>query len=78
MRDSVPEFDLRRMVIAGGDTSGRVVESMPVDALEVAHPLTRGAPLCRCHSRVSAYDGLQVALKGGQMGEPDVFTKALG
>jgi uncharacterized protein YgbK (DUF1537 family) len=77
-RDSVPEFDLRRMVIAGGDTSGRVVESMPVDALEVAHPLTRGAPLCRCHSRVSAYDGLQVALKGGQMGEPDVFTKALG
>lgn len=77
-RDSVPAFSLRRMVIAGGDTSGRVVESMPVDALEVAHPLTRGAPLCRCHSRVSAYDGLQIALKGGQMGEPDIFTKALG
>lgn len=77
-RDSVPAFGLRRMVIAGGDTSGRVVESLPVDALEVAHPLTRGAPLCRCHSRDSVYDGLQVALKGGQMGEPDVFTKALG
>ncbi|AUH65294.1 four-carbon acid sugar kinase family protein [Paracoccus zhejiangensis] len=75
---AVPQFDLRRLVVAGGDTSGRVIEALPVDALEVAHPFTKGAPLCRCHSTVVAFDGLQVALKGGQMGEPDVFVKALG
>lgn len=76
--DAVPQFGLRRLVVAGGDTSGRVIEALPVDALELAHPLVRGAPLCRCHSQFDAYDGLQVALKGGQMGGRDVFVKALG
>jgi uncharacterized protein YgbK (DUF1537 family) len=76
--ECIPLFNLSRIVVAGGDTSGRVIESLPVDALEVAHPLTRGAPLCRCHSKFSEYDGLQVALKGGQMGESDLFVKALG
>ncbi|WP_108660985.1 four-carbon acid sugar kinase family protein [Acuticoccus kandeliae] len=77
-REAVPRFGLERLVVAGGDTSGRIVESLPIDALEVAHPLVRGAPLCRCHSASEAYDGLQVALKGGQMGSADVFVKALG
>ncbi len=74
---AVPRFLLERLVAAGGDTSGRIVESLPVDALEVAHPLAKGAPLCRCHAEDSAYDGLQVALKGGQMGDPDYFVRAM-
>lgn len=76
-REAVPCFSIERLVAAGGDTSGRIVESLPVDALEVAHPLAKGAPLCRCHAQDDDYDGLQIALKGGQMGGPDYFVRAM-
>ncbi|MCE7026544.1 four-carbon acid sugar kinase family protein [Jiella avicenniae] len=74
---AVPAFGLQRIVVAGGDTSGRVLESIPVVALEVAHPLGRGAPICRCHGTEAAFDGLQVVLKGGQIGQPSLFVDAL-
>lgn len=74
---AVERFGLRRLVVSGGDTSGRIVEGLPIDALEVVHPLVKGAPLCRCHSEAPHFDGLQISLKGGQMGTPDVFVKAL-
>lgn len=76
-RDLAPRLELKRLVIAGGDTSGRVVESLPVDALEVVHPLAKGAPICRCHSADPRFNGLQIALKGGQIGDPRVFIEAL-
>ncbi|RFC62753.1 four-carbon acid sugar kinase family protein [Fulvimarina endophytica] len=75
--DLVPRLDLRRIVVAGGDTAGRVLETVPVTALEVAHPLGKGAPICRCHGSKPAFDGLQVVLKGGQLGGPDLFVEAL-
>ncbi|WP_368667718.1 four-carbon acid sugar kinase family protein [Salipiger sp. PrR002] len=76
-RRLVPEFGLRRLVVAGGDTSGRVVEALPIDALEVLHPLASGAPICRCHSTNSDFSRLELVLKGGQIGQPDIFTAAL-
>ncbi|MFY0736329.1 four-carbon acid sugar kinase family protein [Aurantimonas sp. NFXS3] len=75
---AVPRLDLQRIVVAGGDTSGRVLEASPVTALEIAHPLGKGAPICRCHSRAPEFDGLQVVLKGGQLGSPSLFVDALG
>ncbi|EAU41625.1 hypothetical protein FP2506_14369 [Fulvimarina pelagi HTCC2506] len=75
--DLVPRLELRRIVVAGGDTAGRVLETIPVTALEVAHPLGKGAPICRCHGYDPAFDGLQVVLKGGQLGGPDLFVEAL-
>ena len=74
---AVPAFDLKRIVVAGGDTSGRVLETIPVMALEVAHPLGRGAPICRCHGTEAGFDGLQIVLKGGQLGQPSLFVDAL-
>lgn len=75
---AVPRFALDRVVIAGGDTSGRVLETLPVLALKVAHPLAPGAPICHCHAKDPDFDGLQVVLKGGQLGPPDVFCQAMG
>ncbi len=75
--EAVPIFGLKRIVVAGGDTSGRVLESTPVMALEVAHPLARGAPVCRCHAPDAGFDGLEVVLKGGQLGTPMLFIDAL-
>lgn len=65
---------LRRGVIAGGDTSGHAAMQLGIHALTVLAPIAPGAPLCRAHSDQPAHDGLEIALKGGQMGAPDYFA----
>lgn len=68
--------DLRRVVIAGGDTSSHALGELGVDALTVRMPLPQspGSPLCVAHSSVPDIDGLEIALKGGQVGSDDYFA----
>ncbi|ESX50235.1 four-carbon acid sugar kinase family protein [Mesorhizobium sp. C416B] len=70
------EQKLQRVVVAGGDTSSHALGQMGVDALTVRMPLpaSPGSPLCVAHSRVKAIDGLEVALKGGQVGTDRYFS----
>ena len=70
---------IKRIAIAGGDTSGHVLSSLGAQALSAVAPLAPGAPLCRLHTNNDAdIDGLEVTLKGGQMGEPYFFLQAKG
>ncbi|HZG55298.1 four-carbon acid sugar kinase family protein [Paenibacillus sp.] len=71
----VQEAGLRRVVIAGGDTSGFVMKQLGGYGLEMLMPVSPGAPLCRMYSEDEAMDGLEIALKGGQFGSPDYFRK---
>lgn len=75
---AMADLGLRRIVVAGGDTSGRVLDHLPVKALELKHPLSPGAPICRCHVEDERHAGLELVLKGGQLGSPDLFLAALG
>ncbi|SLN27131.1 hypothetical protein AQS8620_00826 [Aquimixticola soesokkakensis] len=63
---------LRRAVISGGDTSGHGMRALGIEALEALAPTIPGAALNRAHG-VGAHDGLELALKGGQMGSEDFF-----
>ena len=67
---------LRRAVISGGDTSGNAASRLGIDALTAIAPLAPGSPLCRAHATDPALDGLELALKGGQVGGPDFFCAA--
>ena len=67
---------LSRAVISGGDTSGNAASLLGIDALTAIAPLAPGSPLCRAHSTDPALDGLEFALKGGQVGGPDFFCAA--
>ena len=67
---------LRRAVIAGGDTSGHATLGLGIDALSAAAMLAPGAPLCRAHAETPGRDGLELALKGGQIGADDYFSAA--
>lgn len=69
---------LRRVIVAGGDTSGRILARLPIDVLEATTPLAPGSPLCRAYSEAPAFDRLELALKGGQVGGADLFVKATG
>ncbi|RWO80659.1 MAG: four-carbon acid sugar kinase family protein [Mesorhizobium sp.] len=75
LRELTIEQKLQRVVIAGGDTSSHALGQMGVDALTVRMPLpaSPGSPLCVAHSRVKAIHGLEIALKGGQVGSDDYF-----
>jgi uncharacterized protein YgbK (DUF1537 family) len=64
---------VRRVLIAGGDTATHSVKHLGLDALTFAAPLAAGVPLCRGHAS-SPIDGLELALKGGQIGPPDFFA----
>ncbi|TIR63169.1 MAG: four-carbon acid sugar kinase family protein, partial [Mesorhizobium sp.] len=37
-------------------------------------PASPGSPLCVAHSSIAAIDGLEVALKGGQVGTDRYFS----
>jgi uncharacterized protein YgbK (DUF1537 family) len=68
---------LRRLILSGGDMSSLITQQLAPDALLIAARLAPGAPLCRVVSQAPHLRHLQIALKGGQMGQPDYFVKAL-
>lgn len=72
-RDIVHRAALRRVLFAGGDTSSHGVAQLGIDAITWAAPIERGAPLVRAHAEDPAIDGLELVLKGGQMGGEDFF-----
>jgi uncharacterized protein YgbK (DUF1537 family) len=69
---------VRRAGVAGGDTSSRAVAALEIAALSHAGDLAAGAALCRTHAPGSPLDGLELMLKGGQMGGADVFERLVG
>ncbi|WP_347304591.1 four-carbon acid sugar kinase family protein (plasmid) [Croceibacterium sp. TMG7-5b_MA50] len=66
---------LPRVLFAGGDTSSHGVAQLGIDALTWAAPVERGAPLVRATAADPVVDGLQLVLKGGQIGEADFFER---
>ncbi len=69
----VTTADIRRVAIAGGDTSGHALAGLGVSALEAEVELAPACAISRAMSRDPRIDGLEVALKGGQMGPVDFF-----
>jgi uncharacterized protein YgbK (DUF1537 family) len=68
---------VRRLVIAGGDTSGCAARELGIEAVEMIAPLSPGAPLCRAYAPGSPCDGMEISFKGGQIGREDYFGMAL-
>lgn len=68
---------LSRVVIAGGDTSSHALQQLGVFALTTRLPLreTPGSPLCTAHCEQAGFSNLQIALKGGQIGTANYFSK---
>ena len=59
-----------RLISAGGETSGAVVEGLDLTALEIGPEVDPGVPLIR------ARETLVLALKSGNFGLPDFFARA--
>jgi uncharacterized protein YgbK (DUF1537 family) len=73
-RLTAKQTNLRRIIIAGGDTSSYAARAMGIEAVEMIAPLSPGAPLCRAYAPNSPVDQLQLVFKGGQVGKEDFFN----
>ncbi|WP_282396034.1 3-oxo-tetronate kinase [Pseudomonas sp. PS01298] len=67
------EQGVRRFVIAGGETSGAVVKALGVNLLQIGAQIDPGVPA----TVSSSAEPLALALKSGNFGGRDFFTKAL-
>jgi uncharacterized protein YgbK (DUF1537 family) len=69
------EAGVRRLVIAGGETSGAVVDRLAIPGFLVGPEIAAGVPVLRA---VGARGGeMLLALKSGNFGGPDFFGDAL-
>ncbi len=66
---------VRRLVVAGGETSGAVVDRLRIPGFLVGPEIAAGVPVLRA---VGAKDGeMLLALKSGNFGGPEFFSDAL-
>jgi uncharacterized protein YgbK (DUF1537 family) len=66
------EGGTRRLVVAGGETSGAVVSALGLDALAIGPEIDPGVPVLTTPDAT-----LALALKSGNFGAEDFFAKAL-
>jgi uncharacterized protein YgbK (DUF1537 family) len=71
--EAAAQTTVKRIVIAGGDTSSYAARAMGIEAVEMIAPLVPGAPLCKATAPGSPINGLEVNFKGGQVGGEDYF-----
>ncbi|MBA2961964.1 MULTISPECIES: 3-oxo-tetronate kinase [Ramlibacter] len=67
------ERGVRQLVVAGGETSGACVQALGIRQLQIGAQIDPGVPWC--HARVAG-GGLHLALKSGNFGGSDFFTRA--
>ncbi|RDI59099.1 3-oxo-tetronate kinase [Microvirga subterranea] len=69
---ALPAAGFTRIIVAGGETSGAVVNALDVKALSIGPEIDPGVPW----TRTLAGTDLALALKSGNFGAPDFFLKA--
>ena len=69
---------MRRIAIAGGDTSTLATTALGFWGLAYHGLAARGSTICRGRSDDSERDGMLLLLKGGQMGDEQVFETFAG
>ena len=66
---------MRRLGIAGGDTSSIGVQALDLWGLSHAGTIAPGVALCHGQGDDPALHGVEIMLKGGQMGAPDLLAQ---
>ena len=77
---------VRQIIIAGGETSGACVQALGVSQMQIGPQIDPGVPWCHAKFHIAANEpnaseitsdaGLHLALKSGNFGTDDFFSKA--
>jgi uncharacterized protein YgbK (DUF1537 family) len=65
---------VRRLIVAGGETSGAVTDRLGITGFLVGSEIAPGVPMLRT---LGGGDAMLLALKSGNFGGPDFFSRAL-
>jgi len=76
-RTIIHSSSVKRVIVVGGDTSGRIQRYLDIEALQVSKSVGGvPAPLCYVYSKAPEINGLEMSFKGGQVGNLDYFQIA--
>lgn len=67
------ERGVRQLVVAGGETSGACVQALGIAQMQIGPQIDPGVPWCHAQALGA---GLHLALKSGNFGGDDFFTRA--
>jgi len=70
------ERGARRLVVAGGETSGACVQALGIRKMRIGAQIDPGVPWCHAETACAGKGGLHLALKSGNFGGVDFFTRA--
>jgi uncharacterized protein YgbK (DUF1537 family) len=70
------ERGVHQLVVAGGETSGACVQALGIAQMQIGPQIDPGVPWCHAPSDAAPESGLHIALKSGNFGSDDFFTKA--
>jgi uncharacterized protein YgbK (DUF1537 family) len=68
------DLGVQQLVVAGGETSGACVQALGIAQLQIGPQIDPGVPWC--HAPSANGEGVHIALKSGNFGTEDFFTKA--
>lgn len=68
---------VRQLIVAGGETSGAVVQALGLTQLAIGEQIDPGVPWCAGQAQAVG-TRLSIALKSGNFGGVDFFTRAFG
>ena len=77
LKSLIQQNQLRRAAIAGGDSSGHALRELGIVSLEAIAELAPACAISRAQSHDGGLDGIEIALKGGQMGPTDYFGRVM-
>ena len=76
-RRGLVALGVRQLVVAGGETSGAVVQALNITQMKIGPQIDPGVPWCHAQTEAAPGEGLHLALKSGNFGTDDFFTQGL-
>jgi uncharacterized protein YgbK (DUF1537 family) len=70
------KLGVRQLVVAGGETSGACVQALGITQMQIGPQIDPGVPWCHARSEAAEHGAVHLALKSGNFGSDDFFTKA--
>ena len=67
---------VRQLVVAGGETAGACVQALGIAQMRIGAQIDPGVPWCHAACEAAGPPGLHLALKSGNFGSVDFFSKA--
>ena len=70
------ESGVRQLIVAGGETSGACVQALRIEQMQIGPQIDPGVPWCYAQAQLPESKSIHIALKSGNFGSNDFFTKA--